>query len=579
MYHADHLWLNGGSLHMIYIIIALIVIVMAIVLIGAIMRKKIYKQIDYYEAWKIDVLNRPVKDEIAKVKELKMVGETEKKFEEWRKSWDDIVSESLPQVEESLFDVEEMADKFRFGKAQDVLNNLQQTMDIIEVRLKEMLTELNTVVESDELNRKESVGIKELFHELKKKLITDGPQFKKALAYIENSLNMIEEQLSQFEKETQEGNVIKAREILSEAETSLEAIAEDMEVIPTYYNQILSHIPRQLDELESGVQEMLEQEYVLTHLNIEKQVADMRKNLSIYEEALEALKLSEVVAGIDSTLDQLDVIYNIIEKEVQSRQKISKEMEILKNDLRIVGNKTKEINEETIVVQQSYRIDQDDVQEQSDVDAMFVKLDKEFKEVEEILQEKKEAYSILLEKVSAMREQLDHLHDDVDSLKEKLTALRKDEMVAKDTLGQLKRQLIEIRRKLQKSNLPGIPTEFMTILEDGEDILLEISGKLDERPLEMHAIKLLMQEANEKVQVVLDKTDEMVESAILTEQLIQYGNRYRSQDSVINDELQRAEEAFRGYNYNEAIEIATSAIFRVDKSIIKKFQVEVEDTY
>jgi len=564
---------------MIYIIIALIVIVMAIVIIGAIMRKKIYKQIDYYDAWKIDVLNRPVKDEIAKVKELKMVGETEKKFEEWRASWDEIVSESLPQVEESLFDAEEMADKFRFSKAQAILSDLQQTMDVIETRLKEMLTELNVVVESDELNRKESVEIKELFHELKKKLIIDGPHFKKAMAYIENTLNTVDEQLSQFEGETEEGNVIKAREILSEAKASLEAIAKDMETIPTYYDQILLRIPTQLNELESGVQEMVEQEYMLNHLQIEKQVADVRKHLSAYEEALGMLKLDEVATGIDSTLDQLDVIYSNVEKEVQSRQKIAEEVEILKNDLRIVGNKIKEINEETAVVQQSYRIDQGDIQEQGDVDAAFAKLDKEFKEVEAILQEKKEAYSILLEKVSAMREELDHLHDDVDSFKERLTALRKDEMVAKDTLGQLKRQLVGIRRKVQKSNLPGIPTEFMTILEDGEEILLEISGKLDERPLEMHAIKLLMQEADDKMYVVLEKTDEMVESAILTEQLIQYGNRYRSQYPVINEELQRAEEAFRVYNYSEAIEIAASAIGRVDKSIIKKFQVEVEESH
>ncbi|GGE52188.1 septation ring formation regulator EzrA [Pullulanibacillus camelliae] len=562
---------------MIYVIIALIVIVTAIVVIGAIMRKKIYKQIDHYEAWKIDILNRPVKDEIAKVKELRMVGETEKKFEEWRENWDEIVSESLPQVEERLFDAEEMADKFQFGKAQAILNALQQTMDEIEWRLKEMLEELNVVVESDELNRKESVGVKELFHELKKKLITNGPQFKKAVTYVENELNTIDEQLSQFEKETQEGNVIKAREILSEAKASLEAIAEDMEVIPSYYNQIQSNIPKQLNELELGVQEMAEKDYVLTHLQIDKQVADMRKHLSIYEQALEKLELSEVAAGIDSTLDQLDDIYNNIEKEVDSRQRIAKEAEVLKNDLRIVGDKIKKINAETSVVQQSYRIDQEDLQEQGDIDAAFVKLDKEFKEVDDVLQEKKEAYSILLEKVAAMRSQLDHLHDDVDAFKERLTALRKDEMAAKDALGQLKRQLVDTRRKLQKSNLPGLPTEFMTVLEDGEDILIEISDKLDERPLEMHAIKLLMQEANEKMHMVLDKADEMVESAILTEQLIQYGNRYRSQDPVINDELNRAEDAFRSYNYSEAVEIAASAIYKVDKSVIKKFKVEVED--
>ncbi|GGH86664.1 septation ring formation regulator [Pullulanibacillus pueri] len=560
-----------------YVVIGLIVIVAIVVIVGAIMRKKIYKQIDHIESWKIDILNRPVKDEISKVKELKMVGETEKKFETWRHDWDEIVSTELPLVEERLFDAEEMADRFRFDKASQVLSELQLTMEDIEFRLKEMLADLNVVVESDEKNRKDIVEVKEQFHSLKKILITNRPQYKKTLPFVEAKLEKIEENLTLFEKETNEGNIINARKILSETKTDIEALTETMDIIPKHYKQITKVIPGQLKELESGVKEMTDSGYVLSHLQIDEQMVAIRDKLQLFEEKMEKAEFNEVEQGLTAIFEQLEALYNLIEKEVESRHKIKEQADLLRNDLRIVGEKIDDVSSETVIVQQSYRIDQEDLREQADIDQFFGKLDEEFNEVDEILQEKREAYSILFEKITAMREQLDHLHDDVDAFKVKLNTLRKDEMVAKDLLRDLKQQLIESRRKLQRSNLPGVPTEYLTLLEEGEDVLSEISSKLDEKPLEMQTVKQLLPEAKEKIKLVLNKTDEMIESAVLTEQLIQYGNRYRSQNPMISEELNRAEAYFRSYNYTEAIEIAASAIFQVDKTVLKKFKVEIEE--
>ncbi len=44
-------------------------------------RKRLYKQIDQLEQWKISLMNRPVPEEMAKIKALNMMGETEQLFE------------------------------------------------------------------------------------------------------------------------------------------------------------------------------------------------------------------------------------------------------------------------------------------------------------------------------------------------------------------------------------------------------------------------------------------------------------------------------------------------------------------
>ena len=82
-------------------------------------RKRLYKQIDELEQWKISLMNRPVPEELSKIKSLNMMGETEQLFEKWRNEWDDIVAVQLPNIEEKLFDIEEAVVKYRFMKAKE----------------------------------------------------------------------------------------------------------------------------------------------------------------------------------------------------------------------------------------------------------------------------------------------------------------------------------------------------------------------------------------------------------------------------------------------------------------------------
>ena len=49
-----------------------------------------------------------------------MTGETEEMFENWRIEWDAIITDHMPEVEELLFDAEELVDKYRFSRSKEV---------------------------------------------------------------------------------------------------------------------------------------------------------------------------------------------------------------------------------------------------------------------------------------------------------------------------------------------------------------------------------------------------------------------------------------------------------------------------
>ena len=131
------------------------------IVIGYLIKKKYYKEMDRLETWKLDITDRPVLDEMSKVKQLNMTGQTEELFECWRNQWDDIVTVKLPNLEELLFDAEEYIDRYRFRKAKDAQKQIENKLQEIEQEIKNILNELNEFVGSEEKNRVEIEQLKD----------------------------------------------------------------------------------------------------------------------------------------------------------------------------------------------------------------------------------------------------------------------------------------------------------------------------------------------------------------------------------------------------------------------------------
>src|SRR5699024_6670634 len=123
-------------------IIGIILFIITLIIIGLIMRKRVYDSVDRYESWKMDIMNRNIAAELSQIKSLNLSGETQEKFETWKGRWDYILTKDLPDVEEYLFDAEEAADRYRFPSAKKVLHSLNKKLEAIEADIDDILAEL-----------------------------------------------------------------------------------------------------------------------------------------------------------------------------------------------------------------------------------------------------------------------------------------------------------------------------------------------------------------------------------------------------------------------------------------------------
>lgn len=558
-------------------IIGIIVVIIALVLLGIILKKKSFKEIDRLEQWKIDIMNRPVLEEMSKVKQLNMTGQTEVLFERWRNEWDEIVTIDLPDVEEYLFDAEEYIDKYRFKRAKEVQSKIDQKLAKTEAKIDKIVKELNELIGSEEKNRQEIELLKEAYREARKNLLAHRFSFGKSETNLELLLDVVVNQFDLYEEKTINGDYLEAREEVLLIKDNLENIAIKMDVIPQLLIDCQSGLPAQISELKEGYREMIEQGYSLEHIPLLMETERLENLLESFISLIEKTDITEVQAGISDVKESIDILYDLLEKEAHAKSYI------LKNDgqtgimLESAHNENELIKAETKIVLQSYHLKEQELEQARQLEKRLTDLSNRYMVIKFKMEQNETAHTLLSEELQEMKEEIESIQSDQANFKEKLQMLRKDEMAAREKITDIKKQMSESIRLVAKSNIPGLPEDYKYLIEDTKEALQNVVHQLEQKPLDMQAVQQYLDLAVLTVNKLIQSTDELIDNVALAERVIQYGNRYKSRYNSVANGLKKAEQEFRGFNYQEALEQAAAAIEEVEPGALKRIEAMLEE--
>ena len=554
------------------VVIGAIIVLMVILLITFFNRKKYHNEVDKLEEWKLELMNRPVSTELAKVKRLNMTGQTEEMFERWRATWDQILTEQIPEIDNHLFESEEWIDQFRFGKAKEVNHKIEVQLADAERKIDEILKELNELMGSEEKNREESEEVKEKQRQARKQLLAHRHTFGKAAPILEIQLDAISSQFEKFEELTREGNYLEARETVLAIQRDIDALLHKMERIPELLTESNSIIPSNLNELEEGYKEMEQQGYILDHLQIGKEIARLREQVEAYRDYLAQTEIEEVESGIQEAKDNIELLYDLLEKEVQAKHYIMQNSNSTKDTIEEIKYEVANLREETEFVQQSYHLAETEMGIPNKLSKEIIQLERRFEMLAHKIFSQQSAFSFLHDELKEIRNQLEEIKKEEYGFAEFLQTLRKEELEAKDKLSQLRKKINETTKTVQKSNVPGLPDYYQSLMEEAQDCIEQVIHSLKEKPLNIKAVQEHLAQAVDSVNHLNEKTDELIEQVRMAERIIQYGNRYRSSYPAVAEQLRQAEMAFRNYDYREAVEQAAAAIERVNPKALKQLE-------
>lgn len=559
-----------------YVIIPIIVLIIMTV-IAFLFRRKHISEIEKLENEKLQIQHKPILEEMTKVKQLNMTGETEEKFERWRNEWTDVMDVHMPKIDSLLFDVEDMVDRFRFRKATETEKLIQEKIRYCDKKMNEILHELNELVGSEEKNRIEIEQLKEQHRVARKTVLAHQHSFGMTANPLEKELESFNPKFAEYDELTAHGNYLQAREIvisLTEKGTRLFGLIHD---IPALLTDLQNKIPSSIRELRNGSREMEEQGYYLQHLELNKHLDQIEQEIEGLLKKMADLEIEAVQEQAHDINDRIDSFYDALENEVNAKRYVDVNFDALSELLSSVTTLTKDTSNEAAYVQQSYRLDEKEAHIPQTSLKKLEQLENRFGLLHERVEEGGSAYSSLQQEMQDITSELEQISEEQEVFANRLKNLRIDELNVRTQLEELNRRLQNTERKLQKGNIPGIPDEMEARLEEADEQLYIVSQSLQETPLNMNLVHAYLGDAEKAVADVTERVEELLENVMLIEWIIQYGNRYRATHPETHNRLLDAEESFRQFRYNKALEEAATAVEDVEPGAMKKIEELVKE--
>ena len=564
------------------LIILIIVIGVLLVLgyvVAVLLRKRNEALLAALEERKEELYNLPVNDEVEAVKNMHLIGQSQVAFREWNQKWVDLSLNSFADIENNLFEAEGYNNSFRFLKAKQAIGNIESQVQLIDEDIKAIRQALSELKEKEEMNSGRVVHALDMFENLQKQVASDPDAYGPALPEIEKQSENIQVEFSKFVTLNSSGDPVEAAEILDTAENHIVALTHIVEKVPAIVKDLQTTLPDQLEDLESGHRKLLESGYHFTETDLEARFQQLHAALKANLQNVAALELDNALYENEQIQEEINALYDVFTREIESHKVVEKLVKALPGYLAHAKENNKSLAEE---VERLSKIFESKVLKENHLKELEAELTAQELVVEDALNDTSEtqkAYSILQEELEAIEERLKEIEDDQIALSETLSKIEKDDTNARQKVNIYANRLHAIKRYMDKRNLPGIPQSFLTIFFTASDNTEALLAELEGRRVNIENVNRLLDILTNDMTELEEETYKLVQYATLTEQLLQYSNRYRSFDDRVQAAFDEALYIFeKEYDYPASFKVISEALETVEPGVTERFVSSYEKT-
>ena len=554
-----------------YIIIP-IVILLVIIFVLLQQQRKHRRILQALELQKEEMQHKPINEELTKVKALNMHGQTEEMFDRWRQMNDEIKVNYVKDINELLYDIEDHIRAFKFKKATALEEEIKEYLKRATESQNKIVEELNDLIGSEEKNRVEIEVLNEKYKGARKTLLAHQHAFGDALPALEERLEEFTPKSERFAELTEQGNYLEARELVEQLHVESEDFLKLLQDIPTLITDVQTNIPTALTEIRAGYAEMEGQGYYLRHLELLEAFEQVEEEIITIKKDMKNLELDTIRQRIEDLNETIDYFYDVLENEVMAKQYLDQHCDGMFGKITKLQQGLRHTIEEAEYVQQSYHLSEEEADIPRECLRQLDLLQKRYDLVAMQVREGKSAYSSLREELQTIELAVGKTMNVHETFSKRMKNLRVDEEQARQRLEVIERNLQEAERMLHKANMPGIPVQLQTTLEEVAERIYVVHEGLRQVPLNMTDVLEKVTTAETHMQQVRQTAEQLIKDVLMIERTIQYGNRYRATHSTLDERLTEAEQAFVKAEYTKALEEASAAVEEAEPGASEKVQ-------
>ena len=568
----------SGNL-VIYLIIAVAILLLISYVVAIYVKKRNESKLAILEEKKEELYNLPVNDEVEAVKNMHLIGQSQVAFREWNQKWVDLSLNSFADIENNLFEAEGYNNSFRFFKASHQIDQIESQITLIEEDIASIRNALADLEKQEAKNSGRVLHTLDLFEELQHRVADHSEEYGQGLSEIEKQLENIQSEFSQFVTLNSSGDPVEAAVILDNVENHILALTHIVDRMPAIVTTLSKDLPDQLEDLEDGYRKLLDANYHFVETDIEARFQLLYEALKKNNENIAQLELDNADYENTQVQEEINSLYDIFTREIAAQ----KVVEGLVATLPTYFKHMKENN--VLLIKDIERLNKNYLLSESD-ESHVSRLQRELESYELAIEEATsnqdeptQAYSIIEENLESLQEKLKEIEDEQISISERLARIEKDDYNARQKATIYANRLHTIKRYMEKRNLPGIPQSFLKLFFTASNNTEDLMAELDHKLVNIEAVTRILEIVTNNMETLETETYNIVQYATLTEQLLQYSNRYRSFDERIQEAFNEALAIFETeFDYRASFDKISEALEVAEPGVSKRFVSSYEKT-
>ncbi len=560
---------------MVIFLVSLVIVALLIYLGVYLYKRRNAKLIDSYQEGVKHITDTSLEKEMAEISHLNLSGESLTEFEKIDKDYREIVNRKLPEVSELLNDLKELNQHYQFGRVNHELADVDEKMNATTSQFKEIKDKLEEIRKVTKEHQKAVSELSAKYKDLRKTLLAKSFSFGPSSDKLEEQLGELEQKFDDYTKVMESGDYVKSAKPLVELQDATHEMEEKIEKIPPIYKNLKNVFPEQIEELNQAVNQLLKEKYVFQE-NLKKKLDEIQKLVDKNLVNLEKVNVKDAEKLNDQLSDSIDEVYDTIDKEYRARHLVEKNYKYYQDFLEHAESQEHELLIDLDRLSQNYELTHNELEDAHELQAQIREVRKDF---DNFTKQRTEGiiYSTELKKQKENIEKLNKIEKRQKEINDGVSNLWKEEKEAQKAVQSFDLEIHRMRRDIEKLNLPGLSKEYTDYFFKVSDEIQALNEALNQIQINMDEITKALINTQSDLDVLGDKTKEIIDCSTLTEEFLQYANRYRTRYPEIAEAYKKADHLFnKQFDYVDALDVISNALEEVEPGIYKRITDDYE---
>lgn len=560
--------MRSETMNLTFTDILFIIVILFLVASGVIfyLRTQRAKEIRELENRKDEMMSISIADQLFTLKNMDLAGQTKRKYESLVATWQTLTNFQFTEIEAMLVGAEQYSEQMNLMKAKTALDEARDLLDETEVQVHDLHDELTALLKISEDNHERNEALLERYNTARKSIMNHSFDYGPAIETLEKNLQYLELNFTRYNELTTAGDHIEADDMLDTIEADLGSLEDILEKLPSMYNKIKKDYEDALEDILDGHQKMLESHFNFEGVDVPEKAEEIQEKLNEAKNHIKNADLVDAQTLMDKADREINSLYDFMEAEIEAKNYVNTHINQLRTRFEEVRENNRYAGIEVDRIAQSYILHENEVDQIGELTEQINAEYGRFTDTAGTIESDGAVFTQVAEQLSRIEKNLNEYDSKQQKIVKDLGQLNAREREAKTNLDSYELDLRNMKRRLEKQHLPGLSSNYYEIFYKVTDEIEYLSKQLNRVRIDMVEIEGLEKQLAENLNKLDELTESTVDSATLTEYMIQHSNRFRFDYPEMDQAIHEAEYLFYDeFRYDEALNVIEKALYRVDR--------------